>query len=128
MVTDNQMGAPNTAGAAQRTSTASLTPADDGADTDDQKGTATAQAAYVTPASPDEATICQNCIHFDGQGSCDHPQVIADPEVNGTVVANGHSKFFYSKSAEGSESEAPQYSPDAAQLAGGARFPSAGRV
>lgn len=117
------MGAPNTASSSGSTG---AMPADNG-DADDQKGTATAQSAYVAP-SDGQPTICQNCLHFDGQGSCDHPQVIADPEVNGKVEANGHSKFFHSKSSEAAENESPQYSADAAQLASGSRFPSAGRV
>lgn len=69
---------------------------------EDQQSSATQQSGYVKPTDG-QPTICQNCIHFDGQGACDHPEVIADPEVQGVVEANGHSKFFYAKSAESAE-------------------------
>src|SRR5271157_2012318 len=69
---------------------------------EDQHSTATQQSAYVAPTDG-QPTICQNCMHFDGQGMCDHPEVVADPEVNGKVDANGHSKFYSPKSAEQGE-------------------------
>lgn len=95
-------------------------------DGDDQQGTATTQAAYVAPTDG-QPTICQNCVHFDGQGACDHPQVIADPQVNGKVDANGHSKFYTPKSGQSAELGAATKKPalDAGiqSLAAGARYP-----
>lgn len=93
---------------------------------EDQQGTATQQSAYVAPTDG-QPTICANCMHFDGQGSCDHPEVIADPEVNGQAEANGHSKFYYAKSAEAAEGEMgkkpAQPGAGLAGLSAGARFP-----
>jgi hypothetical protein len=96
---------------------------------EDAQSTATQQSAYVAPTDG-QPTICQNCMHFDGQGACDHPEVVADPEVNGKVDANGHSKFYSPKSAEQAEAggmgmaKRPKASPgDAAALGVGARFP-----
>jgi hypothetical protein len=90
---------------------------------EDQQSSASAQAAYVRPTD-DQPTICQNCSHFDGQGSCDHPQVIADPDVQGKVEANGHSKFYSAKSQEAAEGEAglPTEGEGADKLASGAHF------
>lgn len=92
---------------------------------EDQQGTATQQSAYVAPTDG-QPTICQNCMHFDGQGACDHPEVVADPEVQGKVDANGHSKFYSAKSAEAAEGElgktAPKSGADIAGLAAGMRF------
>lgn len=51
---------------------------------------------------------CSNCTHFDGQGSCDHPEVINDPEVNGQVEADGCCNFFRSKTAHGGEGQSDQ--------------------
>lgn len=48
---------------------------------------------------------CSNCTHFDGQGSCDHPEVINDPEVNGQVEADGCCNFFRSKTAHGGQGD-----------------------
>lgn len=92
------------------------------------QSTATQQSAYVAPTSG-QPTICQNCAHFDGQGSCDAAEVIADPDVMGQVDPNGHSKFYTPKTDnDGDEpgaSPEPQYSKGAASLAAGARFPKA---
>lgn len=96
----------------------------------DQQSTATQQSAYVAPTDG-QPTICQNCAHFDGQGSCDHPEVVADPEVQGKVDPNGHSKFYAPKSAEAAEAgtgmvkKQPVKAPGAglAGLGADARFP-----
>jgi hypothetical protein len=98
---------------------------------EDQASTATVQSAYVAPTDG-QPTICQNCMHFDGQGMCDHPEVIADPEVQGRVDPNGHSKFYMPGSAESAErgmgAPKPQKKPMAgagqvSALGAGARFP-----
>jgi hypothetical protein len=65
-------------------------------DTGDQteQGDGTQASGYVTPdLGPFE---CENCIHFDGQSRCNHPQVISDPEVNGQVEAESCCNFFKS--------------------------------
>jgi hypothetical protein len=95
-----------------------------GVDQDDSKSTATEQSAYVAPTDG-QPTICQNCVHFDGQGSCDHPEVIADPQVQGRVDANGHSKFYSPKSEEAGEMGMgkPKPAGTLAGLGAGARFP-----
>lgn len=68
------------------------------------QGDGTAQSGYATPDfGPFE---CENCTHFDGQGKCDHPQVISDPEVQGNVDAEGCCNLF--KSAH-SESQAEEH-------------------
>lgn len=93
---------------------------------EDQQSTATQQSAYVKPTDG-QPTICQNCMHFDGQGACDQPEVVADPEVQGKVEANGHSKFYSPKSAEAAEGELTKKPPAVGLpgLAAGARFPKA---
>lgn len=59
-----------------------------------EPGDGTQQSGYVSPdLGPFE---CGNCTHFDGQGACDHPQVVSDPEVNGQVEAEGCCNFFKS--------------------------------
>lgn len=82
------------------------TPAPDesGADmTKPQEGVGSAQAGYAGPENgPFE---CENCIHFDGQGSCDHPQVVTDPEVQGKVDAEGCCNFFSPSGNETQEEE-----------------------
>lgn len=98
-----------------------------GADQDDQQSTATEQSAYVAPTDG-QPTICQNCVHFDGQSSCDHPEVIADPQVQGQVDANGHSKFYSPKSEGGGgtglgKMAKPQAVGTPQGLGAGARFP-----
>lgn len=46
-------------------------------------------------AGPDEGPFsCSNCVHFDGNSSCDNPKVIADPEVQGSVDPNGCCNYF----------------------------------
>jgi hypothetical protein len=61
---------------------------------DDQQGDGTQASGYVTPdLGPFE---CENCIHFDGQSRCNHPQVISDPEVQGQVDPEGCCNFFKS--------------------------------
>lgn len=52
---------------------------------------------------------CANCFHFDGQGSCDQPEVVADPEVNGQVEAEGRCNEFEAKQGNeaGEQPEAP---------------------
>lgn len=61
---------------------------------DTQKGDGTAMSGYVTPdLGPFE---CENCTHFQPSNRCDHPQVIADPEVQGQVDAEGCCNFFHS--------------------------------
>jgi len=98
---------------------------------EDQQSTATTQSAYVAPTDG-QPTICQNCMHFDGQGSCDHPEVIADPQVQGKVDPNGHSKFYMPASAEQAEQgvglskpqkKAPAPAAGLPGLGAGARFP-----
>lgn len=74
---------------------------------------------------------CANCVHFDGQGSCDNQQVVADPEVNGAVEADGCCNLFNpSKGGDTGADNAspppqPQYDKGAASLAAGAKFPKA---
>lgn len=92
-------------------------------DTDDQQGTASAQSAYVKPTDG-QPTICENCMHFDGSGKCDHPEVIADPEVQGAVEANGHSKFYSPKSEEqGEANRLPTTGEGVDKLGSGVRSP-----
>jgi hypothetical protein len=65
-----------------------------------EEGIGSAQTGYAGPENgPFE---CENCIHFDGEGRCDHPQVMADPEVNGQVDAEGCCNLFQ---PSGEESE-----------------------
>lgn len=105
-------------------------PADNGAQADqddDQQSTATDRAKYVAPEDG-QPTICQNCSHFDGQGACDHPEVIADPEVSGKVEANGHCMYFKAGSGEQSVSnilpmKKPAISKGADAIGAGAKFP-----
>lgn len=68
-------------------------PTESGADlTKPADGIGSAQSGYATPDNgPFE---CANCIHFDGQNKCDNPQVVADPEVNGQVEAEGCCNLF----------------------------------
>jgi hypothetical protein len=94
----------------------------------DQASTATEQSAYVAPTDG-QPTVCANCVHFDGQGMCDHPEVVADPQVQGKVDLNGHSKFYSPKSAEtaegglGTTQRKPKPPANVAGLGAGARFP-----
>jgi hypothetical protein len=48
---------------------------------------------------------CGNCTHFDGQGSCDHPEIVADPEVNGQVAEGDFcgGTRYKSKTAQGGQ-------------------------
>lgn len=60
-------------------------------DSDDQ-GIGSKESGY---AGPDMGPFsCANCSHFDGQGSCDNEKVMADPEVNGKVEADGCCNLF----------------------------------
>jgi len=102
-----------------------------GNDMQGQESSATTQSAYVMPTDG-QPTICQNCTHFDGQGMCDHPEVIADPEVQGKVDPNGHSKFYMPGGGKtmqpgmGMPKPAPKKPPMAGSSGGlgaGARFP-----
>lgn len=73
---------------------------------------------------------CSNCVHFDGSGSCDNQQVVADPEVNGAVEADGCCNLFNPSKGDNDADDAgaspePQYSKGAAGLAAGAKFPKA---
>lgn len=125
MVTDNQQGAPNTASATP--SVGSGAGVAQPPDTSNDEGIGSKAAGY---APPDQGPFsCGNCVHFDGQGSCDNPKVITDPEVSGQVEAEGCCNFFRpSKGEESTGTEQPNYGDDVASLAGGARFPSARRV
>ena len=66
--------------------------------TSDMQPSGTAQSGYVTPdLGPFE---CDNCTHFDGQNSCNHPQVQNDPEVSGQVDPEGCCNYFQSAGRE----------------------------
>lgn len=55
---------------------------------------------------PDQGPFeCDNCIHFDGQGRCDKPEVIADPQVQGNVEPEGCCNFFESAHSESQDQE-----------------------
>jgi hypothetical protein len=70
---------------------------------DPNAGIGSAQSGYATPDNgPFE---CANCIHFDGQGACDNPQVQSDPEVNGQVDAEGCCNLFKPAGEEQDEGE-----------------------
>jgi hypothetical protein len=70
-----------------------------------EPGDGTQQSGYVMPdLGPFE---CENCTHFEAPNRCNHPEVVADPEVNGNVEAEGCCNFF--KSA-GQESQAEEHS------------------
>jgi hypothetical protein len=67
-------------------------------DAGDDSGIGSAQTGYAGPENgPFE---CDHCIHFDGQGTCNNPQVQADPEVQGKVDAEGCCNL-YSPAQEG---------------------------
>jgi hypothetical protein len=77
--------------------------AGDGADQADDAGIGSAQSGYAGPENgPFE---CSNCIHFDGQGTCDNPQVQSDPEVQGKVEAEGCCNLFNPAQAGGDEEQ-----------------------
>lgn len=66
----------------------------------DDEGIGSKETGY---AGPDMGPFsCANCMHFDGQGSCDNEKVMADPEVNGKVDAEGCCNLF--KNGEGNAS------------------------
>lgn len=45
---------------------------------------------YVSASElPPDQRNCGACVHFDGQGNCNQPEVIADPDVQGKVEADG---------------------------------------
>jgi hypothetical protein len=70
-------------------------PPDDGAG---EPGDGTAASGYRTPdLGP---ATCQNCVHFQEPSSCDHPAVIADPEVQGQVDPGGWCNTFKSAGAQ----------------------------
>lgn len=72
---------------------------------DAEPGDGTQLSGYVTPdLGPFE---CENCQHFTAPSSCSHPFVIADPEVNGQVDAEGCCNYF--KSAH-NETQAEEHS------------------
>lgn len=68
---------------------------------DPNAGIGSAQAGYA--GAENGPFECGNCIHFDGQGKCDNPQVISDPEVNGQVEAEGCCNLFSPAAHEGDE-------------------------
>jgi hypothetical protein len=75
----------------------------DGMGGDEEAGDGTAQAGYVTPdLGPFE---CENCIHFEEPNSCNHPQVMSDPEVQGQVDPEGCCNFFKSAHNESQSDE-----------------------
>lgn len=74
-----------------------------GTATNTEQGDGTAQSGYVTPdLGPFE---CDNCIHFDGQSRCNHPQVQSDQEVQGNVDPEGCCNFFKSAHNESQAAE-----------------------
>jgi hypothetical protein len=74
-----------------------------GNDPSDEQGIGSAQAGYATPENgPFE---CSNCVHFDGQASCDNSQVISDPEVQGKVDPEGCCNFFRPSGNENQQEE-----------------------
>ena len=81
------------------------TPPPSGAgDGGDDQGDGTQASGYVTPdLGPFE---CDNCTHFQAPSSCDNPQVMSDPEVNGQVEAKGCCNLF--KSLHGDANEQTQ--------------------
>jgi hypothetical protein len=69
-------------------------PSPSGAGDQGEPGDGTQQSGYVTPdLGPFE---CDNCTHFQAPDTCDHPEVVSDPEVNGQVEAKGCCNFFKS--------------------------------
>jgi len=78
-------------------------PQGDGDGGEDEKGDGTAQSGYVTPdLGPFE---CENCMHFTAPTTCDHPEVISDPEVQGQVEAEACCNFFKSAHKETQQEE-----------------------
>lgn len=68
-----------------------------------EPGDGTVSSGYVTPdLGPFE---CENCIHFEAPGSCNHPTVVSDPEVQGNVDPEGCCNFFKSAHSESQEEE-----------------------
>jgi hypothetical protein len=75
-----------------------------------QIGDGTAQSGYVTPdLGPFE---CENCVHFQPPGQCDHPQVTSDPEVQGKVDPESCCNFFKSAHRQSQEQEHSEESTD----------------
>jgi hypothetical protein len=82
-------------------------------DSGEEKGDGTQQSGYVTPdLGPFE---CENCVHFEQPTTCNHPEVVNDPEVQGQVEAEGCCNFF--KSAH-NESQAEEHSESHGELGG----------
>jgi hypothetical protein len=76
-----------------------------------EAGDGTAQSGYATPdLGPFE---CENCQHFTPPGSCGHPEVQFDPEVQGTVDPQGCCNYFKSAHNETqSEEHSEGLNPD----------------
>lgn len=76
---------------------------DDAQGSEAEPGDGTQMSGYVTPdLGPFE---CENCEHFTSPDQCDHPFVIADPEVRGSVEAEGCCNYFKSAGRETQEQE-----------------------
>jgi len=52
----------------------------------------TEKAGYATPEHG--PFKCANCVHYDGAGRCDHPDVVEDPAVKGEVQPSGCCNYF----------------------------------
>jgi hypothetical protein len=70
---------------------------------DGEPGDGTQLSGYASPEyGPFE---CENCVHFEAPDKCNHPKVIADPEVNGNVQAEGCCNYFKSAHNETQDQE-----------------------
>lgn len=81
-------------------------------------GSGSAATGY---ASPDEGPFeCDNCQFFQAPGTCNHPEVQNDPEVNGEVDPEGCCNKFVSAGKETQDEEHTEGAgPEAAPSKGG---------
>lgn len=87
-----------------------------GDDAQDDAGIGSAASGYAGPENgPFE---CQNCVHFDGEGTCDNPQVQSDPEVQGKVEAEGCCNLFRPEEQGGGEENEPAGEDESIQAGG----------
>jgi len=56
------------------------------------EGIGSREVGYASPK--DGPFKCSHCVHFKAPNSCDHPKVIADPEVKGKVEPEGCCNYY----------------------------------